>query len=161
MGARRVAAELKHRLAQAGLSMREIDRRLAWREGRLGKLLRAGEELKVEDLMAVLRAAGIGERSFFADLYNLEPRRGTVVGGETPVSSGQLSDQDLPDFPPAEEVVHLVHSLVDGGVRRRSHRRRKAPEVGSHPLDETDLPRRRGELSSRLRSGLDKDPPRD
>ena len=71
---RRFAELLMSILAQAGVSMPEVDRRLAWKDGTLKRILSSGLELRVSDLLDVLRVTGIEERSFFASLYGLEPR---------------------------------------------------------------------------------------
>lgn len=115
---RHVSKALRKHLSEAGISMREIDRRLAWGEDRLGRLLRGKTGLKFDDLLAVLQAAGIEERAFFADLYDLEPRRPASRRDEVPYSIGPLSTEDDPDFPQAEEVINLVRTLVTDGVRR-------------------------------------------
>lgn len=137
--ARHVAKALRERLSEAGLSMREVDRRLAWGEDRLARLLRGKNGLKVADLLAVLQVAGIEERSFFAELYDLEPRRQARIRDEVPYSIGTLSEGDDPSFPQAEEVITLVRTLVQDGVRRRERSPHQVPEIV--PLDEADLPR--------------------
>lgn len=100
-GARRLADALRRRLAHAGMSLGEVDRRLGWAENTLSAALGGVSELRVKELLAVLRAVGIEERSFFAELYDLEPRcRATSGQGEIPYSIGHLSEEDAPAFPP-------------------------------------------------------------
>jgi transcriptional regulator with XRE-family HTH domain len=115
----RLAELLKANLAQVGVTLPEVDRRLGWQDGALSQLLGAGAELKVRDLLGILRVAGIEERSFFAALYDLEPRcRSMSEQGEIPYSIGHLSEEDVPAFPPLEEVLSSFHELVTNGVRK-------------------------------------------
>ena len=136
-GARRLAEALHRRLAHAGVSLREVDRRLGWAENTLSGLLGGVAELRVKELLAVLRAVGIEERSFFAELYDLEPRcRATSGQGEIPYSIGHLSVEDAPAFPPTEEVLALFRELVGDAVRRRGETPRT---VAPGPFEENDL----------------------
>jgi len=143
-GSRRLAETLHRRLAAAGVSTQELEQRLGWAEGALTEALSGAVELKVKDLLALLEAAGIEERSFFAELYDLEPRgRASSGQGEIPYSIGHLSEEDLPDFPPTEEVLALFRSLVHDSVREELRK----PESGHGApglFDETDLGNRRG-----------------
>jgi hypothetical protein len=101
--------------------MLEIDRRLSWPEGTLQQILGGRAELKVRDLMEILSAAGIEERSFFAALYDLEPRcRSMSEQGEIPYSIGHLSEADVPGFPPLAEVLALFGELAAKGARRET-----------------------------------------
>ncbi|HEV7515398.1 MAG TPA: hypothetical protein VGR07_03785 [Thermoanaerobaculia bacterium] len=101
------------------MTLHEVDRRLAWKDGTLSQILCRGAELKVRDLLDILRVSGIEERSFFASLYDLEPRcRSMSEQGEIPYSIGHLSEEDAPAFPPIEEVLSLFHELVANGVHR-------------------------------------------
>jgi transcriptional regulator with XRE-family HTH domain len=115
----RLAELLKATLAQVGVTLPEVDRRLGWKDGVLSQILGGGMELKVRDLLDVLRVAGIEERTFFAALYDLEPRcRSVAVQGEIPYSIGHLSEEDAPAFPPIQEVLSSFHELVANGVRK-------------------------------------------
>lgn len=115
----RLAELLKTHLAQVGVTLPEVDRRLAWKDGTLNQILCSGVELKVKDLLDILKVSGIEERSFFASLYDLEPRcRSTAEQGEIPYSIGHLSEEDAPAFPPLEEVLSSFHELVANGVRK-------------------------------------------
>jgi transcriptional regulator with XRE-family HTH domain len=139
-GARRLAEALRRRLAQTGVSLSQVDRRLEWAEGTLSELLSGNSELRVKELLAVLRTAGIEERVFFAELYDLEPRcRATSGQGEIPYSIGHLSAEDAPAFPPTEEVLALFRELVGDAVRRdlRPGEAARAGAPGS--FEETDL----------------------
>src|SRR5262249_48221627 len=118
-GSQRLAETLRRRLAAAGASTRELEERLGWAEGTLTEALSGAVELKVKDLLNLLHAAGIEERSFFGEIYDLEPRsRSTLGQGEIPYSIGHLSDEDAPSYPPAEEVLELFRSLVHDSVRQ-------------------------------------------
>jgi transcriptional regulator with XRE-family HTH domain len=131
----RLAELLKSRLAEVGVSLPEVERRLAWRDGTLSQILGGGAELKVKDLLEILKAAGIEERSFFAALYDLEPRcRSVSEQGEIPYSIGHLSEEDAPAFPPLREVLSLFNEMVTQGVRRESENRQEL-----RFLDEADL----------------------
>jgi transcriptional regulator with XRE-family HTH domain len=146
-GARRLAEALRRRLAHTGVSLCEIDRRLGWEENTLGELLSGAAELRVKELLAVLRAVGIEERSFFAELYDLEPRcRATSGQGEIPYSIGHLSEEDAATFPPTEEILALFRELVGDAVRRDFPPGETSRAV-SGPLKESDLldGRHRGE----------------
>jgi transcriptional regulator with XRE-family HTH domain len=139
-GARRLAEALRRRLARTGLPLGEIDQRMGWAENTLSELLNGTAELRVKELLAVLRAVGIEERSFFAELYDLEPRcRATSGQGEIPYSIGHLSKEDAPAFPATEEILALFRELVGEAV----HRDLRSGEVlrtgVSGPFDETDL----------------------
>jgi transcriptional regulator with XRE-family HTH domain len=133
----RLADLLKSSLAQVGVTLPEVDRRLGWEEGTLSQILGGRVELKVRDLLDILKVSGIEERTFFATLYDLEPRcRSVAEQGEIPYSIGHLSEEDAPAFPPLEEVLSSFQELVANGVRR----------VGQAPTDpepsflgETDL----------------------
>jgi transcriptional regulator with XRE-family HTH domain len=139
-GARRLAEALRRRLAHTGVSPREIDRRLGWAEGTLGELLSGAAELRVKELLAILRSVGIEERSFFAELYDLEPRcRATSGQGEIPYSIGKLSDEDAPAFPPTEEILALFRQLVGDAVRRDLRPGEILRPVAPGPFEETDL----------------------
>jgi transcriptional regulator with XRE-family HTH domain len=147
-GSRRLAETLHRRLAAAGVSMDELGQRLGWAEGALTEALSGAVELKVKDLLALLQAAGIEERSFFAELYDLEPRYCATSGqGEIPYSIGHLSEEDLADFPPTEEVLALFRSLVHDSVRQESREEESGRPGASSPFDEADLlgGRRRGD----------------
>ena len=127
----RLAELLKSSLAQVGVTLPEVDRRLAWKDGTLSQILSSGAELKVRDLLDILRVAGIEERAFFSALYDLEPRcRSVSEQGEIPYSTGNLSEGDAAGFPPLEEVLSLFHDLVANGVRRegRGGEAKEAPE---------------------------------
>jgi len=137
-GARRLADALRRRLAHAGMSLGEVDRRLGWAENTLSAALGGVSELRVKELLAVLRAVGIEERSFFAELYDLEPRcRATSGQGEIPYSIGHLSEEDAPAFPPTEEILALFRELVGEGVRRESRPAEALRPAG--PFEGTDL----------------------
>ncbi|HZF07538.1 MAG TPA: hypothetical protein VFE33_02000 [Thermoanaerobaculia bacterium] len=115
---RLLAETLRRRLIESGRPLRELEQSLGWEEGALTAALSGAVELKVKDLLALLQVAGIEERSFFAELYDLEPRgRATVGQREIPYSIGHLSQEDLPDFPPTEEIFALFRSLVRDSVR--------------------------------------------
>jgi hypothetical protein len=147
-GARRLAEALRRRLAQTGVPLCEIDRRLDWAEGTLGELLSGTAELRVKELLAVLRSVGIEERSFFAELYDLEPRcRATSGQGEIPYSIGKLSEEDAPAFPPTEEILALFRQLVGDAVRRDLRPGEVLRTVAPGPFEEADLldGRRRGD----------------
>lgn len=134
----RLAELLKSRLAQVGVSPLEIERRLVWKDGTLSQILGGEAELKFKDLLDVLHAAGIEERSFFATFYDLEPRyRSVSEQGEIPYSIGHLSEEDAPAFPPFEEVLSLFNELVTQSVRHEGDLRENRQELSL--LDETDL----------------------
>jgi len=146
-GSHRLAETLRRRLDTAGTSSQELEQRLGWAKGTLDEALSGAVELKVKDLLTLLQAAGIEERSFFGELYDLEPRcRATSGPGEIPYSVGHLSDEDAPDYPPAEEVFALFRSLVHDSVRQENPKEKRRPRA-SQLLDETDLldGNRRGE----------------
>lgn len=133
--ARRIAERLEARLAEIEFPLEEMDRRLGWKEGRTASLLRRGEGLRMSDLLRMLEAAGLEERSFFASVFGLPAQAPTRRDGEIPYSTGKLSDEDVADFPPAEEVISLVRSLVgQENVAPKGQARRRVP-----PLDEPDL----------------------
>jgi hypothetical protein len=133
-----LAEALKSSLAQVGISPSEIDRRLAWKDGTLNQILGGGAELKVKDVLEILKAAGIEERSFFAALYDLEPRcRSVSEQGEIPYSIGHLSEEDAPAFPPLREVLSLFNEMVTNGVRRESNVRKDRREPTF--LDDEDM----------------------
>jgi transcriptional regulator with XRE-family HTH domain len=118
---RRLAALLRNNLGQVGITMLEVERRLGWKDGTLSRSLSSGAELKVGDLLEILKAAGIEERSFFASLYDLEPRcRSVSEQGEIPYSTGHLSEEDALSFPPFEEVLSLFHDLMENALRREN-----------------------------------------
>lgn len=108
-----VSHQLRLRLARAGISLREADRRLGWPQGRLARQLRRGARLRVVDVYAVLDAAGIEPRSFFSELFDLEARAVGPLRRETPYSSGLLAAEDAADFPRPGEVVELIRTLVE------------------------------------------------
>jgi hypothetical protein len=108
-----VSRHLRLRLARAGISLREADRRLGWPEGRLSRQLRRGARLRVADVYAVLDAAGIELRSFFSELFDLDARAAGPLRRETPYSSGLLSAEDAAEFPRPDEVVELIRTLVE------------------------------------------------
>jgi hypothetical protein len=112
-----LAEALRRHLARRELTMEDVDRRLAWTEGRLGGLLQEG--LRIDQLREVLQAAGIDEQAFFAELYDLspKPKAGGGAGEEIPYSSGLLSDEDAAEFPAANEVLGLFRMLVQEGLR--------------------------------------------
>jgi hypothetical protein len=145
-GAHRLSEALRRHLAHTGVSLGEVDRRLGWAENTLSELLSGTAELRVKELLAVLRAVGIEERSFFAELYDLEPRcRATSGQGEIPYSIGQLSVEDAPAFPSTKEILALFRELVGDAVRREL--RPGLRTVAPGPFEETDLldGHRRGE----------------
>lgn len=107
-----VSHQLRLRLARAGISLREADRRLGWPEGRLARQLRRGARLRVSDLLAVLYAAEIEPGSFFSELFALDRAAGPLRR-ETPYSSGLLSAEDAAEFPRSREVVELIRTLVE------------------------------------------------
>jgi transcriptional regulator with XRE-family HTH domain len=118
---RRLAELLRNSLGQVGVTMFEVERRMGWKDGTLSRALSSGVELKVGDLLEVLKAAGIEERSFFASLYDLEPRcRSVSEKGEIPYSTGHLSEEDAPNFPPFEEVLSLFHNLMENALQREN-----------------------------------------
>jgi transcriptional regulator with XRE-family HTH domain len=137
----RLAELLKTSLAQVGITLPEVDRRLAWNAGTLSQILCSGVELKVKDLLDILRVSGIEERSFFASLYDLEPRcRSMSEQGEIPYSIGHLSEEDAPTFPPLEEVLSLFHELVANGVHREGEVRRDSEPSFFGEADLLDRP---------------------
>jgi len=120
-GLRRLAELLKSSLGQVGVTLLEVDARLGWKDGTLSQVLCGASELKVQDLLEILKAARIEERSFFATLYDLEPRcRSVTEQGEIPYSTGHLSDEDAPSFPPFEEVLSLFRDLMENALRREN-----------------------------------------
>jgi hypothetical protein len=136
-GLDRLAELLRGSLTQARVTLPEVDQRLGWKDGTLNGLLTGAAELKVKDLMDVLRAAGIEERSFFAALYELEPRC-RPEKGEIPYSAGDPSEEDTRDFPAPEEVLSLFRNLVANGSHREA-RDRTEPDAGPQFFGETDL----------------------
>jgi hypothetical protein len=123
----RLAALLKSYLAQVGVTPSEVDRCLAWEDGTLNQRLTIAEDLRVKDLLEILRIAGIEERSFFASLYDLEPRcRSMSTAGEIPYSIGPLSEEDATAFPPFEEVLSLFQELVLDGTKTEEDIKRSA-----------------------------------
>lgn len=119
----------------AEIDLVHIDKRLGWKAGRTASLLRQGDGLRMADLLAILDAAGLDERSFFASVYGLEAPSKPPRGGEVPYSTGRISNQDAAEFPPTEEVIGLVRTLVGQETGRRSGRSQR----GVPPLDEPDL----------------------
>jgi transcriptional regulator with XRE-family HTH domain len=139
-GSRRLAETLRRRLDAAGATPRDLERRLGWVEGTLSEALSGAVELKVKDLLALLQAAGIEERSFFGEVYDLEPRcRATSGQGEIPYSIGHLSDEDATTFPPTEEILALFRSLVHDSVRQDRHQEKTGRPGAPSLFDETDL----------------------
>lgn len=116
----RLGEALRRSLARAGLSLREVERRLGWQDGTLSEISNGSCELRIKELLAILKVAGVEERAFFAELYELEPRcRTTSIQGEVPYSVGHLSNEDT-SYPPTEEVLALFRSLVHGGARQNA-----------------------------------------
>lgn len=130
------AERLRTWLAEINFPLVEIDNRLGWKAGRTASLLRQGDGLRMADLLAMLEGAGVDERSFFASVYGLDASSKAPRGGEVPYSTGKISNQDAAEFPPAEEVIGLVRTLVgqEPRVRRSGRSQRGVP-----PLDEPDL----------------------
>jgi hypothetical protein len=65
---------LRGLLAERGLPLRAIDRRLGWRPGRLARLLRPGSpEIGLGELLAVLDVTGLSAAAFFAGLEPPQP----------------------------------------------------------------------------------------
>lgn len=63
---------LRDHLRQQRRSLRSIERQLGWSNGYLSLVLRDGPPaLKVEQVLAVLRAIGVPPRVYFAELYGL------------------------------------------------------------------------------------------
>jgi hypothetical protein len=131
---RRFAERLRAWLAE--VDMVQIDERLGWKAGQTASVLQQGDGLRMADLLAILEAAGFDERSFFASVYGLDASSKGPRGGEVPYSTGRISNQDAAEFPPAEEVIGLVRTLVgqETGLRRSGKAQRGIP-----PLDEPDL----------------------
>jgi transcriptional regulator with XRE-family HTH domain len=139
-GSRRLAETLRRRLAATGATPSDLEQRLGWPEGALTEALSGSIELKVKDLLALLQAAGIEERSFFGEVYDMEPRcRATSGQGEIPYSIGHLSDEDAPDFPPTEEILALFRSLVNDSVREDRPKEENGRPGAPSLFDETDL----------------------
>jgi hypothetical protein len=137
-GLDRLAELLRGSLTQARVTLPEVDQRLGWKDGTLNGLLTGAAELKVKDLLDVLRAAGIEERAFFAALYELEPRC-RPEKGEIPYSAGDPSEEDVPNFPPLEEILSLFRNLVAKGVLRADPLEGLKPDPQARFLGEADL----------------------
>jgi hypothetical protein len=116
-GLQNLSEVLGRQLARAGLSVEEVNRRLGWPSDALRLRLETDGGLRIDQLREVLDAAGLSEKAFFAELYDLEPKRSGKGGEEIPYSTGSLSDQDTADFPPSGEVLGLFRLLVQEGLR--------------------------------------------
>jgi transcriptional regulator with XRE-family HTH domain len=63
-----VARLLKRTIAGAGLTQRDVERRLGWGEGYVSQILRGRVGFKFQHCFAILAALGIEPREFFAQL---------------------------------------------------------------------------------------------
>ncbi len=73
--AKSLAAHLRKEIEDAGLTMREVDRKIGWGENKLSALVRGNIDLKLWQLLAVLEAIGKSEGDFFADYYGSASRQ--------------------------------------------------------------------------------------
>lgn len=74
----RLRHALRERLRQQGISLAEISHRLDWRSDRASRLLSGTHQLSVENLYAILNAAGIEAGDFLAELHGFSI---VVAGG--------------------------------------------------------------------------------
>jgi hypothetical protein len=134
--ARQFADRLRIRLAEIAIEPAELDRRLGWRSGRVAQLISRGGNLRMAELLAILEAAGLDERSFFASFYGLDAEHPAPRRSEIPYSSGEISEEDSGEFPPAEEVIGLIRALVGSGPALPASRHARK---GSGSPDQPDL----------------------
>lgn len=107
---------LRSRIAETGVSQREIEKRIGMSERYLSKLLNGATRLTVEHTLTILDAAGIDVEEFFREValrYRAVPKKLTEEQHQ------ELLDSLMP------AVDKLVRSVLGGG---------EAPE---EPFEET------------------------
>ncbi len=100
----RLRYALRERLRQQGLSLAEISHRLAWRPDRTSRLLSGTHQLSVENLYAILNAAGIEAGDFLAELHGFA----VVAAGGTARRIRLAIPQELLAQAVAEQLRQLV-----------------------------------------------------
>lgn len=66
--------KLKDLMRERGRTGRSVERELGWGTGYISQILRDGPPaLKVDHVLAILKAIGVPTAEFFADLYGLRP----------------------------------------------------------------------------------------
>jgi transcriptional regulator with XRE-family HTH domain len=107
--------KLKDLMRERGRTGRSVERELGWGTGYISQILRDGPPaLKVDHVLAILKAIGMPAAEFFADLYGLRPPaaarpdRSAMRAAVEEVFAG-LGDRDRREL---EGVRRFVRRLV-------------------------------------------------
>ena len=108
---------LRQTINQAGVTARELDRKLGWYPGQVGRLLNGFKRLTLEELDDLLSALGVAPEDFFALLYQADARRkedlniGALAAIEpAPGLAGPAAAGEAPMG--REEILRLVEDTV-------------------------------------------------
>ncbi|MDP9120910.1 MAG: hypothetical protein M3O15_05990 [Acidobacteriota bacterium] len=107
----------------AGVSRREVDRRLGWGENYLSQLLRGNVELKVCQLFDVLGATGLSERDFFADLFPVAAPPSRAATAPYPAADASPSGSRRSRDDQIEEALRVLVQEAVAGRSEQTERR--------------------------------------
>lgn len=116
-GVERYIAVLKELIARSGLTQREIERRSGWAKSSLTKLLLGHWDLKVRQLLAILKAIEVAPPVFFHLVYEKRPitdRLLEELGGRPEPES-----MALPPAMSTEELDRRIEEAVERVLRLR------------------------------------------
>jgi transcriptional regulator with XRE-family HTH domain len=111
--ARRLADRLWTRISEAGLSQREVSRRLGVHRDYVNQVLRGNLELKVDHVLSILSILEVPPEEFFAEHYGVSRRLGRYFDPEDRLPGGVTWRELLAFFDAA--AAELRTALKKGG----------------------------------------------
>jgi len=115
---RRLADALWLRLSEAGLSQREVSRRLGAHRDYVNQVLRGNLELKVDHVLAILGVLGVPPEEFFAEHFGVSRRLGRFFDPEERLPGGVTWREMLAFFDAAATELRLALGKGGRGARR-------------------------------------------
>jgi hypothetical protein len=140
---------LREALETRGGDLPAIEDRLGFRRGRLARLLDGASPLRLDQLLAILEAAGIAQSDFFAAVYRL------------PLPGREARPRDCLAGMPMESWIRVLRELrarlaeagaapePGGGGSAGGRRGLPALELGADAADDAGRRARRGPLQEK------------
>jgi transcriptional regulator with XRE-family HTH domain len=144
---RRLADRLWLRISEAGLSQREVSRRMGSQRDYVNQILRGNLELKVDHVVAILDIVEVPPEDFFADHYGMGRRFSRPLDPDERLPGG-ITWRELVSFFDAA-AAELRAALGKGG------RQRRPGAAGGVPLRAVGRARRAGAHQGLQDEGLE------
>ncbi len=103
---------LRNKIRQRGFSQLEVQESLGWGRSYISQLLTRQKNLRLDQVLMILRVIGVKPEEFFAELYVLP--RSSSGWAETSSSPSMEPDADFEEF--GAMLQGLTRLLVDKGI---------------------------------------------